>query len=91
MQSFCVHLKLSLGDCDEIDKDNPENLENQKIAILTKWKQKKEHRTWKEFIRSFALLRKCAKAKALAREYSVYFEDSRDDDKKVLKRCEDIN
>ena len=91
VQSFCVHLKLTLEDCDQIYKDNPENLENQKIAILRKWKQIKEQRTWKEIILLFALLRNCAKAKELAIEYSVYFEEDLKDDKKVLKRCKDIN
>ena len=91
MQSFCVHLKITLEDCDEIDEENHENLENQKIAILRKWNQIKEQRTWKEFILPFALLRNCAKAKELAIEYSVYFEHDLKDDKKVLKRCKYIN
>ena len=89
MKSFCVHLKLTLDDCDEIATAN-QNLGNQKIAILTKWKQIKE-RTWKEFIRPFVLLGNCVKAKELAMEYSVYFEKDFKDDKKVLEICEYIN
>ena len=69
MQSFCVHPELSLGDCDEIHRVNPENLENQKIAILRKWKQIREQWSWKEFILPFALLKNCVKAKELAMEY----------------------
>ena len=88
---FCIHLKLTLEDCDEIEKENRESLGNQKIAILRKWKQIKEKRTWKEFILPFALLGNCAKAKELAIEYSVYFEEDLKDDKKVLKQCKDIN
>ena len=89
MKSFCVHLKLTLDDCDEIEKQNNQNLGNQKIDILIKWKQIKEH-TWKEFIRPFALLGNCLKATELAMKYSVYFEDLKDD-KKVLEICKDIN
>ena len=88
VQSFCVHLKLTLEDCDEIEKANNQNLENQKIAILRKWEQRKERRTWKEFIRPFVLLGNCVKAKELTIDHSVYFEE---DDNKVLEICEDIN
>ena len=90
VKSFCVHLKLTLHDCDEIEKQNTQNLDNQRIDILRKWKQIKE-RTWKEFIRPFALLGNCVKATELAIEYSVYFEEDLKDDKKVLKICKDIN
>ena len=91
MQSFCIHLKLTLGDCDEVDKQNHENFDNQKIAILRKWKQIKEQRTWKEFIRPFALLENCAKAKELTIDHSVYFEEDLKGDKEVLERCKCIN
>ena len=84
---FCIHLKLTLEDCDEIEKENRESLGNQKIAILRKWKQIKE-RTWKEFIRPFALLGNCVKAKKLTFDHSVHFEE---DDNEVLEICEDIN
>ena len=86
MQPFCVHLKLTLDDCDEIVTANS-NLGNQKVAILRTWKQIKE-RTWKEFIRPFALLGNCVKAKKLTFDHSVYFEE---DDNEVLEICEDIN
>ena len=86
VKSFCVHLKLTLNDCNQIAKENP-TLDDQKIAILTKWKQIKE-RTWKEFIRPFGLLGNCVKAKKLTIDHSVYFEE---DDNKVLEICEDIN
>ena len=87
VQPFCVHLKLTLEDCDEIVTANNQNLGNQKIAILRKWKQIKE-RTWKEFIRPFALLGNCVKAKELTIDHSVYFEE---DDNEALEICEDIN
>ena len=89
VKSFCVHLKLTLDDCDQIATAD-QNLGGQKIAIRTKWKQIKEW-TWKEFIQPFALLGNCAKAKELAIDYSVYFEENLKDDKKVLEICEYIN
>ena len=89
VKSFCVHLKVPLDDCDQIATVY-QNLGDQKIAILRKWKQIKE-RTWKEFIQPFALLGNCVKAKELAIEYSVYFEEDMKDDKRVLEICEYIN
>ena len=72
-----------------IIRENTGDLESQKIAVLKKW-QDKNRRTWKRFIRSFALLGYCVKAKELSIEYSVYFIKSKDDNE-VLKRCSDIN
>ena len=72
-----------------IIRDNTGDLESQKIAVLKKW-QDKNRRTWKRFIRSFALLGYCVKAKELSIEHSVYFIKSKDDNE-VLKRCSDIN
>ena len=89
VKSFCVYLKLTLDDCDLVVKANP-NLSDQKIAILTKWKQIKE-RTWKKIIQPFALSGNCVKAKELAIEYSVYFEAHLKNDKRVLEICEYIN
>ena len=87
---FCAHLKLTLDDCEQIEKQNNQNLGKQKFDILREWKQIKEH-TWKEFIRPFALLKNCVKATELAKKYSVYFEEDLKDDKEVLKICKDIN
>ena len=87
VKSFCVHLKLTLTDCDQIATVY-QNLGDQKIAILRKWEQIKEERTWKEFIRPFALLGNCVKAKKLTFDHSVHFEE---DDNEVLEICEDIN
>ena len=89
-ESFCIYLKLTFGVCDKIDKENPENLERQKVALLRTWREKEEL-TWKGFIQPFALLGHCVKAKTLATEYSVYFEKHLKDDNKVLERCKDIN
>ena len=36
VKSFCVHLKLTFDDCDEIEKQNTQNLDNQRIDILRK-------------------------------------------------------
>ena len=87
VQLFCAYLKLTLEDCDQIEQENNQNLGKQKLDVLRKWKQIKE-RTWKEFIRPFALLGNCVKAKELTIDHSVYFEE---DDNKVLEICEDIN
>ena len=87
---FCRHLGLPYEDCDTIKTENPNNLGNQKFSLMKKWRQKKK-RTWKEFIIPFVLLDKCAKAKELATEYSVYFDAKLKNDQKVLDRCTDIN
>ena len=84
MQSFCRHLIHTTRDCDKIDKENHGNLENQKVALLKTWEQKKEQRTRKEFICPFTFLGYCVKAKELATDHFVYF--SIKDDKEVLKR-----
>ena len=87
---FCSHLGLPDEDCDTIKTEHPNDLGNQKFSLIKKWRQKKK-RTWKEFIIPFALLDKCAKAKELATEYSVYFNAKLKDDQIVLDRCTDIN
>ena len=89
VQSFCIHLQLPLEDCHMITRENTGDLESQKIAVLKKW-QDKSLRTWKRFIRSFALLGYCVKAKELSIEHSVYFMKSKDDNE-VLKICSNIN
>ena len=86
VKSFCVYLKLTFEVCKQIERENPENLEGQKFALLNKWREMEEL-TWKGFIRPFALLRHCAKAKKLATEHCIYFEK----DSKVLESCKDIN
>ena len=90
VNAFCEYLKLPYEDCNVIHKENPTNLLNQKVALLRAWRDRSE-RTWKEFIRAFALLKKCAKAKKLADTHSVFFNKNLIDDKEVLERCEDIN
>ena len=88
--SFCVYLELTSEICEKIDKENPGNLEKQKFALLKTWREKEEP-TWKGFIRSFALLGHCTKAKELAAEYCIDFEKHLKDDSKVLESCKDIN
>ena len=90
MKAFCKYLKLPSEDCDEIHKENPTNLLNQKVEVLNAWRDRSK-RTWKEFIRALALLKKCDKAKTLADIHSVYFNKNVIADNEVLERCEDIN
>ena len=54
------------------------------------WRHRSK-RTWKEFIRVFALLKKCDKAKTLADIHSVYFNKNLIADNQVLEKCKDIN
>ena len=90
MTSFCVYLKLTADICKQIEIENPENLGGQRFTLLSKWHDKEEP-TWKGFIRSFALLGHCTKAKEIATEYCIYFEKDLKDDSKVLESCKDIN
>ena len=53
--------------------------------MIQKWRELKK-RTWKDFIFPFVMLKKCVKAKELAKEHSVYFYDM-----KELNNCKDIN
>ena len=90
VKAFCTYLKLPSEDCDEIHKENPTNLSNQKVALLMAWRHRSK-RTWKEFIRAFALLKKCDQAKTLADIHSVYFNENLIADNQVLEKCKDIN
>ena len=77
VQSFCVHLGLETVECIKIKQYDSPN--DQLITMLEKWQalKKKDMETWKEFIHPFVMLRECVKAKELAKEYSVYFDDKR--------------
>ena len=85
---FCSSLGLG-SECSAIVTQYT-NLDDQKYEILRKWKQLKS-RTWKEFVRSLALLKKCVVAAELASEHSITFNPSDRDDKRVLTKCKDIN
>ena len=75
---------MSQAEC-EIIITQSEDIDTQKIKILTKWLQKAK-RTWKDFIHVFVMLEYCVKAKELAKEHSVHFEDE-----VILSKCPDIN
>ena len=89
VESFCIYLKLTFGVCDKIDKENPENLERQKVALLRTWREKEEL-TWKDLYDRSHCWDIVPKLK-IATEYSVYFEKHLKDDNKVLESCKDIN
>ena len=89
IQSLCYSFGLGSERCSEIVKQHS-YLDDQKAEMLRNWKQLRA-RTWKEFVHSLGLLKKCSVAKELASEYSVYFNSSDWEDKKVLNNCEDIN
>ena len=59
-------------DCEKIDREKPNNVEEQKIIVLKIWLERAE-RTWKDFIRGLAMMKQCVLAKELAREHNVYF------------------
>ena len=88
IQLFCSSLGLG-SECSVIVRQYT-YLDDQKYEILRKWKQLKS-RTWKEFVRSLALLKKCVVAAELASEHSVTFNPLDRDDKRVLTKCKDIN
>ena len=88
IQSLCHSFGLG-SQCGVIVKQYSD-LDDQKAEILRNWKHLRA-RTWKDFIRSLALLKYCVDAKQLAREHFVYFNPSDQEDEKVLKNCEDVN
>ena len=89
IQSLCHSFGLGSEQCSEIVKQHSD-LDDQKAEILRNWKQLRET-TWKDFISSLALLKKCVVARELASDYFVYFNPSNREDKKVLNNCKDIN
>ena len=81
---FCINLGLAQTEC-EIIVTQFEDIEDQKLKILTKWLDI-ARRTWKDFIHPFVMLKYCVKANELAKEHSVHFEDE-----VILSKCPDIN
>ena len=90
MNAFCTYIHIPVADCSRIKEENPHSVINQMNAVLRTWLDR-DKRTWKEFVIPFALLNQCVKAKELATEYSVYFDEELSTDLKVLKKCKDIN
>ena len=90
INAFCTYIHIPVADYSRIKKENPHSSIDQMNAVLHTWLDR-DKRTWKEFIIPFALLDKCVKAKELATEYSVYFDEELSIDLEVLKKCKDIN
>ena len=82
---FCVYLEMDFSDCRKIETERQGEVEEQKIVMVQKWLEGGD-RNWRDFIRPFALLGKCTKAKELSNDHSVYHFDP-----EVLKMCTDIN
>ena len=72
---LCHHLGIEDVDCEKIEYEKPNNVEEQKIKVLKTWQERAE-RTWRDFIRALAMMKQCVLAKELAREHNVYFYNS---------------
>ena len=72
---LCHHLGIEDVDCQKIEREKPNDVEEQKIIILKTW-QEREERTWKDFIRALAMMKQCVSAKELASEHNVFFYNS---------------
>ena len=70
---LCHHLGIEDVDCEKIEYEKPNNVEEQKIKVLKTWQERAE-RTWRDFIRALAMMKQCVLAKELAREHNVYFK-----------------
>ena len=82
---FCIYLDgMESQECEMIEQEK-RTIDNQKIAALAKWQSTGE-RTFKDLIRTLALIKQCADAKHFASEHNVYF-----DEEDVLQKCSDIN
>ena len=76
---------MEFSDCRKIETERQGEVEEQKIVMLQKWLEGGDH-TWRDFMRPFALLGKCTKAKELSTDHSVYFFEH-----EVLNACPNIN
>jgi hypothetical protein len=83
---FCHYLGIDDNDCYMIEKDRPDNIEEQKLVALRMWQEMKE-RSWKEFIVVLAKVDCCRKAKELAVEHNVEFDDDSDDASLANHHC----
>ena len=72
---LCHHLGIEDVDCERIEREKPNNVEEQKIIVLKTWLERAE-RTWRDFIRALAMMKQCVLAKELTREHNVLFYNS---------------
>lgn len=77
---------LKWHQCDEIKQTNL-RLNEQKIILVQKWYDTSPCTTWKVFIRALVSLQKCRKAKELAANYQVYFDENDEEFETIAKSC----
>ena len=73
---LCHHLGIEDVDCEKIECEKPNSVEEQKIIVLKTWLERGK-RTWRDFIiRALTMMKRCVLVKELAREHNVYFYNS---------------
>lgn len=73
---LCTFMNLPFYDCEKIQKEY-NDIGEQKVVLIQKWYEG-GHRTWEQFIRVLALIKKCRKAKELANQFAVEFPETDD-------------